>query len=59
MYMYQSASLDFLQYITSLPDGTIVLAAAYDSATNGCNSECTQGLQMIGESGQGVGFRGN
>ena len=46
-----------LEHLKSIPDGSIVLMAVYDSAKP-CNLNCTTALHLVGGTEQGIGLRG-
>ena len=57
MYWHPGDSQGILNYITSIPDGTIVLMAVYDSANN-CDDSCQEALRLVGGTGQPPEKRG-
>ena len=57
MYYNPGHSQGILNYITSMPDGTIVLIAVYDSANN-CDDSCQEALRLVGGTGQLPAKRG-
>ena len=57
MYHYTIHRQYLLDYIISLPNGTIVLMAVLDSANN-CDDSCQEALRLVGGTGQPPAKRG-
>ena len=57
MYRETSHRQLLLDYIISVPNGTIVLMAFWDSANN-CDDSCQEALGLVGGTGQPPAKRG-
>ena len=57
MYYYTGDRQALLDYITSIPDGSIVLIAVYDTASP-CGTACQEVLRLVGGTGPVPAHRG-
>ena len=57
MYSHPGHAQGIKNYITSIPDGSIVLMAVYDTA-GPCGTPCQEALELVGGTGPAPAHRG-